>query len=61
MWNFLFGFLFADATKGSRAFRAVLLLILVGSTVVGILYAVVVFNAVRNTPETHHVQHYSSR
>ena len=34
--------------------------IFVGCLVAGIVYAVVVFNAVRNTPESHHVQHHST-
>jgi hypothetical protein len=35
--------------------------VLIGCLIVGILYAVVVFDAVHSTPENHHVQHHSTR
>lgn len=44
----------------SRPFRYLLLVIFIGCLIAGLLYAVVVFNAVRNSSETHHVQHHSS-
>jgi len=53
-------FLIGRATGGWRYMRAILLLILVGCAFVGVIYAAIVFNAVRNTPENHHVQHSSS-
>ncbi len=40
--------------------KALALVAVVICLLVGVLYAVIVFNAVRNTPETHHVQHRSS-
>ena len=53
-------FLIGRATGGWRYLRVVLLLVLIGSAVAGLIYAVLVFNAVRSTPENHHVQHYPS-
>lgn len=44
----------------SRPFRYLLLVIFFGCLIAGLLYAVVVFNAVRNSSEPHHVQHHSS-
>jgi hypothetical protein len=41
--------------------RIALLLVLLGCFIAGVFYAAVVFNAVRSTPETDHVQHHSSR
>ncbi len=61
MWNFIFGFLFADASKKSRGFRLLLLLLIAGCAIAGVIYAVAVFNAVRSTPENHHVQHQPAR
>ena len=41
--------------------KAIALAAFVLCLVAGVLYALAVFNAVRNTPEAHHVQHNSSR
>ena len=60
MWQIISAFLLGRAVGGWRYMRIALLLVLFGCFMVGILYAVVVFNAVRNQPETHHVQHRSS-
>ena len=53
-------FLIGRATGGWRYIRAILLLILIGCAIVGVIYAAIVFNAVRSTPENPHVQHSSS-
>ena len=53
-------FLIGRAVGGWRYMRAILLLVLVGCAIVGVIYAVVVFNAVRNTPENQHVQPHSA-
>ena len=54
-------FLIGRAAGGWRYIRVVLLVILIGCVVAGIVYAVMVFNAVRTSPESRHVQHHSSR
>ena len=61
MWSILSAFFIGRAVGGWRYIRVALLIILLGCLIVGVLYAVLVFNAVRHTPETHHVQHHSSR
>jgi hypothetical protein len=61
MWTFLAALLIGRATGGWRYMRAALLITLIGCVIVGLIYAVVIFNAVRNMPEGHHVQHHSSR
>ena len=60
MWQLISAFFIGRAVGGWRYMRIVLLVLLLGCLAVGFLYALVVFNAVRNTPETHHVQHQSS-
>jgi len=60
MWFFLAPFLIGRATGGWRYMRAALLFMLIGCVIVGLIYAVVVFNAVRNTPEKRHVQQHIS-
>ena len=44
-----------------RPFRFLMLLIILGCLVAGAIYAFVVFRAVTNRSQTHHVQHNSSR
>jgi len=61
MWSILTPFLIGRATGGWRILRALLLLIVIGAAIAGVIYAAVVFNAVRNTPENHNVQHHSNR
>lgn len=61
MWSFLAPFFIGRAVGGWRYIRVALLVILIGCIIAGILYAVIVFNAVRSTPETHHVEHHSTR
>lgn len=60
MWNFLKGMLIVGATGAARPLRLALFLILMGCAIAGLIYAVVVFNAVRGTPESHHVQQHSN-
>jgi hypothetical protein len=60
MWTFLAALLIGRATGGWRYMRAALLITLIGCVIVGLIYAVVIFNAVPNTPEEHHVQHHST-
>jgi uncharacterized protein (DUF2062 family) len=61
MWNFLFGFLLARGTRMSRFIRPVLVLLLIGSLIAGLIYAVVVFQAVneRNRSSYVHSHHIS--
>ena len=40
--------------------RVLLLIVLVGCFLAGLIYVVVVLNAVQSRQETHHVQHHSS-
>lgn len=44
-----------------RPFRLLIMLILVGCLVAAAIYAFVVFQAVANRSNNHHVQHHSSR
>ena len=60
MWSLFAAFLVGRATGGWRYMRAALLIILMACVVVGFIYAIAMFNAVRSTPEGHHVQHHSS-
>jgi hypothetical protein len=60
MWNFLKGMLIVRATGTARPVRIILLLVLIGSIVAGIIYAFVVFQAIRERSSGHHVQHHSS-
>ncbi|MGF7180437.1 hypothetical protein [Tunturiibacter psychrotolerans] len=60
MWSFLAALLIGRATGGWRYMRAALLITLIGCVIVGLIYAVVIFNAVGTTPEEHHVQHHST-
>lgn len=61
MWQIISAFLIGRAVGGWRYMRIALLLVLLGCSIAGVFYAVAVFNAVRSTPETHHVHHHSSR
>lgn len=61
MWQLISAFLVGRAVGGWRYIRIALVVIVLGAIVAGVLYAVIVFNAVGNTPENHHVQHHSSR
>jgi hypothetical protein len=61
MWSILTPFLIGRATGGWRYMRVALLAILIGCAVVGLIYAAIIFNAVRKTPEKPHVQHYSAQ
>ena len=58
MWNFLKGMFIVRATGTARPVRFILLLVLIGSIVVGITYAFVVFQAVQERGTGHHVQHH---
>lgn len=60
MWSFLTPLLIGRATGGWRLFRAALLIILVGCVILGVIYATIVFRAIGNTPEKHHVQPHTS-
>ena len=60
MWEFLTGFFFARATGLSRIMRPLLLLFFVGCLVAGLIYAYVVFNAVSERSEPHHVHTHST-
>ena len=61
MWSFIAALLVGRATGGWKYMRAALIVIVIGCAIVGFIYAAVVFNAVRPTPEDHHVQHHSSQ
>jgi hypothetical protein len=52
--------LIGRAAGGWRYIRVVLIVILIGCAVAGLVYAVVIFNAVRNTPERHHVEQHTT-
>jgi hypothetical protein len=41
--------------------RLALFLILIGCMIAGLIYAAIVFSAVRSTSESHHVQQHSTR
>jgi hypothetical protein len=60
MWSILTPLLIGRATGGWRYMRVLILLVLIGCLVAGLIYAAVIFNAVRNTPEKHHVQQHSA-
>jgi hypothetical protein len=55
MWNFLFGYLLARGTGLSRFIRPVLVLLLLGSLIAGLIYAVVIFQAVHERNRVSHV------
>lgn len=61
MFRFVLQVAFLGRLFQSRLVRLALVFIFLGATVAGLLYAVIVFSAVRSTSEKHHVQHYSSR
>jgi hypothetical protein len=60
MWDFLFGYLFGRATGISRIVRPLLWLFLIGVIVAGFIYAAVVFKAVSERSEQHHVHTHST-
>jgi hypothetical protein len=60
MWEFLTGFFFARATGLSRFIRPLLFLFLVGVVIAGFIYAAVVFRAVSERSEQHHVHTHST-
>jgi hypothetical protein len=55
MWNFLLGFLFARATGIARFVRPLLALGLVGALIVGLIHALVVYQAVSQRNRASHV------
>ena len=59
MWDFITGFFLVRAT-GSRTFRILLFLFLVGALVAGIIYVGIVLNAVSERSNTRHVSTHSS-
>ena len=61
MWDFLFGYLFGRATGLSRVLRPFLLLLVIGVIVAALVYAGVVFNAVKERNRAPHVQQHSNR
>jgi hypothetical protein len=61
MWSILTPLLIGRATGGWRYIRVVLAIVLMGCVIAGVIYAALIFNAVRSTPEKHHVQHNSSQ
>jgi len=61
MWPILTSLLIGRATGGWRYIRILLAIILVGCMVAGVIYAAIIFNAVRQTPEKHYVQHNSAQ
>ncbi len=60
MWSLLAPFLIGRATGGWRYMRVLLLIVLIGCFLAGLIYVVIVLNAVQSRPETRHVQHHSS-
>ena len=56
MWPFLAPLLIGRATGGWRYIRVALAIILICCAIVGVIYAVIIFDAVLHTPEKHHVQ-----
>jgi hypothetical protein len=60
MSSILAPLLVGRAVGGWRYIRAALLIILFGCVIVGVIYAAVFFDAARNLPEKHHVQHNSA-
>jgi choline-glycine betaine transporter len=58
MWNIFFGFLLGRAA--GRSIRPLLLLILVGSIIAGLVYAIVVFNTVSERNRGPNVHHHST-
>ena len=61
MGSLIAAFLVGRATGGWRYMRVALLIIVIACVVAGFIYAIAMFNAVRSTPEGHHVQHHSSQ
>ncbi len=61
MWEFVLGFLFARATGISRFVRPVLVLFAVGVLIAGAIYVSVVFRAVQERSQGHHVHAHSTR
>ena len=65
MWNFLLA-LFAGSTIGStrtarRTVRPILAVLLIGVLIAGVVYVCVVFQALSERSNTHHVSTHSSR
>lgn len=64
MWNFLLAFFFGSAVAntrtGRRVLRPLLLLFVIGVIVSGFIYAFVVFHAVSERSEQHHVHTHST-
>jgi hypothetical protein len=61
MWSIITPFLVGRGTGGWRYIRVALLFILLACLLAGVIYALVVFKAIQNRPEDHHVQHHSTR
>ena len=60
MFRFVLQVAFIRRVLQFRLFRYVLLLIFVGALVAGVIYALVVFNALNERNRAPHVQHHSS-
>jgi len=60
MFWFLFDVVTLRRLRLAAPLRYSLLIVIVGCLIVGVIYAAVFFNAARNLPEKHHVQHYSA-
>lgn len=60
MWNFLLGFLFARATGASRIIRPLLLLVLIGATIAGMIYAFAVFHVIEQRSHSPNVHPHST-
>ena len=61
MFRFILEVAFIRRVLQVRFVRIILGLAFLGALVAGLFYAVVVFNAVQQRSDTHHVEHHSSR
>jgi hypothetical protein len=61
MWNFLLGFLFARTTGISRYLRILLVPLAAGILVAGLIYALVVIQALNEGSEASHVPAYYTK
>lgn len=61
MWEFILGFLFARATGIYRIVRPILLLVTIGVIIAGAVYVSVVFRAVQERSQDHHVHSHGTR
>lgn len=60
MWNFLLGFLFARATGVGRFIRPLLLVVVFGTIIAGVIYALAVFHAVSQRSQSPDVPTHST-